>query len=167
MHAARAEYLTVPKYHAVRFAAYLTIVGTVEDSEAQQLFWALKLVFFHRKRQSRWDAGLRALPVVREELIRITQSVHAYHAVRGRERIESAAFRLDDVVGVMAQLPDPKAYVQYVTSSGQLLRFSAVFHPNTLANARKHMRGLMGELAEMTVRHTEATNRKLRITHGN
>jgi hypothetical protein len=131
--------------------------------EAQGAFWALKSLFMRKERLGRWDGAFHAIPATREDVLRVASCCSVYGHTAGSEPITAARFRLDVVVGVMLEIPDPKAYCDYVMR-GELKKVSAVFHPNTFKATQQRLRGSLGELAEMNNRHADHLGNKMKVT---
>lgn len=126
----------------VKMAGLLHLVS--DEDEREQCLYAIISVFVgsRGRRTRRWGKIWDKLPPKPETPRRIRDCVHAYNRYCGRE-IADERFDLDQVVKTMVQIPDAKAYVSWCAND-DLLKATAVFHPNTLELARKRLRGVFG-----------------------
>jgi hypothetical protein len=142
--AATAARLQVDKGEMVRLAGLLALAG--DPFTAVPTFHAFKLLFIHPLRINNWKAGLQALPATHASISRVVACVAACQAdpVVEQQGFKKTHVNLEQVLPVMAQVPDPAAYL---ATTRELRKINAIFHPNSLAQAKKSMRGALGDLA--------------------
>lgn len=152
-----------PADHLVaRLAAYLTLVGPPEDPEAQRAFWAIKGLFITQKRLHQWERALKKIPAEREAVMQVVECYQALAAAAGTRKWETAKFDLVQVVTVMLEIPNVQAYVRDAKHN-DFLEPGSLFHPNSLAAARKRLRGALGTLSRDQGAHNSQIRKHVRV----
>lgn len=82
------------------------------------------------------QAAVNLLPVNEQALARIAHAIRCWRQVTQREVNSDERYHTDRVITTMLQIPDPALYIQHLHDRG-LQNIAVIFHPNTLARARK------------------------------
>lgn len=146
----------------LRLAALTAIVGPPNDAEAQRAFYALRGLFLRGERAGRWRAAIDAIPATRDGVLRIADCVREYGRVADEGRLFKGRYRLDVVVGVMAKVADPAAYVRHAAKTN-FLEPGALFHPNTYRAAESRIRGALDRRNEGARAHTDAVESRIKV----
>lgn len=88
--------------------------------------------------------ALAHIPMRTGALTQLAAALKTWRTVTG-QTVHNGRYRSDHVVAVMLQVPDVESYVRRLQSNG-LDHLGAVFHPNTLARAKRDT-GLRGTFA--------------------
>lgn len=167
-HACRSHHIKVTdarRRPLTRLAALLALVGPVRDAEAEEVYWALVALFMNSNRAARWDLAIDAIPPTAEAVKRVAAAAMVYqqaHGTTGRTSLQGSHFKLDQVTEVMSQISNPKVYVELLKGQGFNLP-GAVFHPNTLKQAKKTLRGALSPLGQRSRGdHLEQIKQKVR-----
>ena len=147
---AKVERLTLPPEDAIRLSAYCSLLG--DPAVEQKAYWGVVSLFVKAKRIPLWSSALQSIPFDTSTFQTIAKSAVAYNEVApGGRGLATSHFKLDAVLPVMAMVNQPHEYIQDCADE-QLDHPGAVFHPNTLRYAQRHMRGLEGPLADDAAR---------------
>lgn len=137
-HAFDSYYCTPPSDdHVVKLAALIHRHG-------EEAYGPLVKLFADHRKTGQWEKTLDLLCQHPDQLERVVQNVKAYQRFGGRE-LTRERFQLDQVVGVMLEIPPDGAetYVAAIMSEG-LERPRALWHKNTLDYNRERLRGVFG-----------------------
>lgn len=154
--------LNVSEHLVVRLAAHLALVGSPNDAEAQRVFWALKALFLVETRTHQWERALAVVPATKEGVQKIALCFQEYANVAGTLKWDSAKFDLVQVIRVMLEIPDPRAYIQHAARS-DFLEPRALFHPSTFAAIKDRLRGSMGTLSRDREQHQETISQYIKV----
>lgn len=164
--AARADHIRAPDNHLVRLAGLLAIVGGPDVERARDHFHAIRGLFFRQARVPRWGKAAGSIPAdPAMGLERITACAREYGKVTDVSRLFRGKIRLDQVVRVMVQIGDAEAYMWHAARS-DFLNPHALFHPNTLAAARRRVRGALGTLSRDAGEHGAQIEAEVRTVSG-
>ena len=147
-----AEYMQPPRRGLLqKMAGVIAIVGQPDNQQARQTYHALIPLFAHRKRRSRWTKAVDLIPADRQRILRITECVRAYNQqIENKTKVElsSAKFKLDRVIKTMMEIPDAGPYIDWCRDEG-IYHPGAIFHPNTLDQAKDDLKGVFGYAERM------------------
>lgn len=134
-----------------KLAGVITLVGSPSDDVARDTYYAIMSVFGNHNRRNYFKSTLDNIPADRDRILRITDCVQAYQRiVRPQTEVEldSTNLKLKRVTGVMLEIPDGNAYVQWCREEG-IYHPGAIFHPNTLNRAQDELKGVFGYAESM------------------
>ncbi len=167
--AAKVAYIRLPvpqRYLFVKLAALTALVGDTKDEEAKGVYYALSCLFFSQNRIPRWPMAIDAIPPNKDTLLRVTACVKAYGEYadpKGNWPLKRSNITLDRVVKVMTEVEEPEIYVKHLVGDG-FLRPSAIFHPNTLTNMKKKLRGALSVTGgRLRKDHMKQVREKVRV----
>lgn len=130
-------------------ADLLTEVGTPDDAAAQDVYRQVTALLLTPVRIRTRDArgrprtqltiphlkdAVAKLPPRAGALAHVASALRCWRAVMGRQ--DPGRFNAEQVIEVMLQVPAPEPYVAHLKARGFDF-LGAMFHPNTLARARK------------------------------
>lgn len=157
----------------VMLASRLAEVGPPESAAAREVFdqiqgLLLKPLFTRRKhglRNTRTTVtiphlqdALDKLPPNTAALRQIASTMRCWRSVTQRDTANDK-FRSDHVVDTILQIPTPEPYIRHLLARG-LPHLAAMFHPNTLARAKKEptLRGVFAGSATYMERTASQLN---------
>lgn len=165
----------LPDKTVLILAERLAEVGPPTNPEAGEIFEQVKQIFLRPMRTTMKlfngsNRTLSTFPHLKEALALLPTNTQAIRRVASAVRCwssfglitPSTRFRLDHVIQAILDIPSIEPYVQHQRSRG-LLEFALIFHPNTLARARKDtaLRGLFSGSTE----YWQATTDQLNIVN--
>ena len=131
-------------------ATRLAEVGTPDDPTARNVWEQIQILLLMPRPIRRKDSlgrtrttmvvahlheALEKVPPATGALQQVAAAFQMWRTVTGRDPSQDR-FRADRVIDVMRQIPDVEPYLRHLHGRG-LAHLAAVFHPNTLARAKR------------------------------